>query len=88
MAAIQNVDVPNKELFVNIANLLVSEQKLKHGLVESSIQKPEFNNFFEYHGNSNVIPEKAEGVFGENGIFSATFGTDDYEVRPYQIEYS
>lgn len=88
LATIQNFDVPNKELFINIANLLVSEQKLKHSLVKSSIQKPEFNNFFQYHGNSTVIPEKAEDIFGKDGTFAATFKSNDYEVRPYQIEYS
>jgi len=77
--------VSTKELFVNLANLLVKENLLNKGILQSQINKSLNTNVFVHQSKTKGFPETANEVFGVDGLFSKQ---THFEVRPTQIEYS
>ena len=93
LAAIKHHEVPNKELYVNLANILIQENLLSKGILPSSIEKKASSNIFVYEGQADSVAETAKEVFGKEGKLEKTLRREDnvsfeYEERPDQIAYS
>ena len=78
--------VYNKDLFINIGNLLTKRGDLKNGLVSSGLAKPQNKNIFFHEAGTDISTTNSNDVFGENGLLNKTF--DTYELRPNQIKFS
>lgn len=91
ISSIKGVEVPNKQFYVDVANLLVAENLLEQGLVESKIKKKMPSNIFNYKGSQNELPAESEVVFGAGGLLEKAIlagGNGEYEVRPDQIRFA
>ena len=76
----------NKDLFINIGNLLTKKGSLKTAIVTSELEKPQNKNIFFHDAKTNIGTTNSVDVFGENGLLNQTF--DSYELRPNQINFS
>jgi len=91
ISSLKRVDIPNKQLYVDVANLLVAENLLDKGLLSSKVEKEMPSNIFKFKGSQNELPKEAEMVFGEGGLLQKTIsGENDgvFEVRDDQISYA
>ena len=79
-------EVHNKDLFINIGNLLTKKGNLKTAIVSSELAKPQNKNIFFHDAKTNINTTNSVDVFGENGLLNQTF--DSYELRPNQINFS
>ena len=79
-------EVHNKDLFINIGNLLTKKGNLKTAIVTSELEKPQNKNIFFHDAKTNINSTNSVDVFGENGLLNQTF--DSYELRPNQINFS
>ena len=79
-------EVHNKDLFINIGNLLTNKGNLKTAIVSSELAKPQNKNIFFHDAKTNINTTNSVDVFGENGLLNQTF--DSYELRPNQINFS
>ena len=79
-------EVHNKDLFINIGNLLTKKGNLKTSVVTSELAKPQNKNIFFHDAKTNINSTNSVDVFGENGLLNQTF--DSYELRPNQINFS
>ena len=76
----------NKDLFINIGNLLTKKGNLKTSVVTSELAKPQNKNIFFHDAKTNINSTNSVDVFGENGLLNQTF--DSYELRSNQINFS
>ena len=76
----------NKDLFINIGNLLTKKGNLKTAIVTSELEKPQNKNIFFHDAKTNINSTNSVDVFGENGLLNQTF--DSYELRSNQINFS
>ena len=76
----------NKDLFINIGNLLTKKGNLKTAIVTSELEKPQNKNIFFHDAKTNISSTNSVDVFGENGLLNQTF--DSYELRSNQINFS
>ena len=93
IAAVKHHELPNKELYLNLANFLLRENRLGDGIVPSVIQKKTPSNVFVYEGEEDTVAESAKEVFGEGGRLEKALrrqndGIVEYEERSAQIAYS
>ena len=79
-------EVHNKDLFINIGNLLTKKGNLKTAIVSSELAKPQNKNIFFHDAKTNINTTNSVDVFGENGLLNQTF--DSYELRSNQINFS
>ena len=79
-------EVHNKDLFINIGNLLTKKGNLKTAIVSSDLLKPQNKNIFFHDAKTNISTTNSVDVFGENGLLNQTF--DSYELRSNQINFS
>ena len=79
-------NVHNKDLFIELGNILTKIGDLKNGLVESKIVKPSNKNYFIHNGDNDISDTDSYKIFGPDGELNRSFET--YEHRPNQIEYS
>ena len=79
-------EVHNKDLFINIGNLLTKKGNLKTAIVTSELEKPQNKNIFFHDAKTNISSTNSVDVFGENGLLNQTF--DSYELRSNQINFS
>ena len=79
-------EVHNKDLFINIGNLLTKKGNLKTAIISSELAKPQNKNIFFHDAKTNINTTNSVDVFGENGLLNQTF--DSYELRPNQINFS
>ena len=79
-------EVHNKDLFINIGNLLTKKGNLKTAIVTSELEKPQNKNIFFHDSKTNINATNSFDIFGENGLLNQTF--DSYELRPNQIKFS
>lgn len=92
LTAIKHYELPNKELYVGLANILMQENRLGDGVLVSPIKKKSPSNVFTYGGETGSVAESAQEVFGSGGMLEETLrridGGIEYEERPNQIAYS
>ena len=82
----QHVDIPNKHLYVRLANVMTSKGHLK-GITESVIDRPRPRAIYEHEGmGDDYGPVVPEVFFGKDGILSEAW--DSYESRPIQVAFS
>ncbi len=86
LALLKSTELPNKMLFVNIANELTKSGELKKGLTKSKEKHSTFDNIYIHQGENTIREVQAEEMFGEDGILNKVLG--GYEKRSQQIEYS
>ncbi|NOZ03453.1 MAG: hypothetical protein GXO92_02470 [FCB group bacterium] len=86
LALIKSSTIPNKALFVDLANVLTARGDLKKGLTESKIRRPVYKNIFEYSGTRDIRSISAEDVFAKEGLLSGVL--ENYEERVNQIRYA
>ena len=79
-------EVHNKDLFINIGNLLTKKGNLKTAIVSSDLLKPQNKNIFFHDAKTNIGATNSVDVFGVNGLLNQTF--DSYELRSNQINFS
>ncbi len=82
---IRPFDVPNKQLFVHLANLLMKQGDLKRGLLPSTINKGLLPNVFSSEGSGSLVNITAEEVFETNGFLNKEL--EAFEERGAQVEY-
>ena len=78
--------VHNKDLFIELGNLLTKIGDMNNGLVNSKIIKPTNTNYFIHDGEREIKDTNSRQVFGPDGLLNHTFET--YEHRSNQIEYA
>ena len=66
-------EVHNKDLFINIGNLLTKKGNLKTAIVTSELEKPQNKNIFFHDAKTNISSTNSVDVFGENGLLNQTF---------------
>ncbi|MFQ6674234.1 MAG: exonuclease domain-containing protein, partial [Fidelibacterota bacterium] len=93
VAVIGPFSVPNKALYMNLANYLVRESLSDRGLLRSKISVPLKSNVFRHTGRRRKLPASGKEVFGDKGLFAQSMKKEDvhpggFEVRPSQIAYS
>jgi predicted DnaQ family exonuclease/DinG family helicase len=82
----QHLDIPNKHLYVRLANVMTSKGHLK-GITESVIDRPRPRAILEHEGmGDDYGPVTPEGFFSEGGKLSETW--EMYESRPIQVAFS
>ena len=86
LALLKSTELPNKMLFVNIANELTKTGELKKGLTKSIETHAIYNNIYMHNGENAIGNVRAEEMFGKGGILNKVL--DGYEKRSQQIEYS
>ncbi len=83
---IKKHSVPNKALYVNLANALTKAGDLKTGLTTSVIEKTSHNNRFVYQGKKDTVDYSIKEVFGTNGLLQEVL--PGYETRDQQLDYA
>ncbi len=86
LALVKSSDLPNKTLFVDIANTLTQLGIVKKGLVSSKIDRPRLENIFSKDGKSSIGSLSVKDVFGHTGLLHKSM--DKFEERPEQTGYS
>jgi len=82
----QHVDIPNKHLYVRLANVMSSTGQTK-GLTTSTVERPAPRAVFEHEGRGDdYAPQTPQVFFGEGGTLAA--GWDQFESRPIQVDFS
>ena len=82
---IRSCNAPNLKLYINLADELKQSGNLRSGLLESMIEKPIFDNVYEYDGENNISTYNTNNVFSPQGAVAEIL--ENYEERPSQIEY-
>lgn len=86
LAIQRNVELNNKNLYVNIANELTKSGEIKKGLTKSKTQHKSLDNVFFHKGTKSLKNIEPEDVFGNDGLLGSVI--DGYEERSQQIEYA
>ncbi|MFB0515906.1 MAG: helicase C-terminal domain-containing protein [Candidatus Neomarinimicrobiota bacterium] len=82
----QHVDIPNKHLYVRLADVMASTGQTK-GLTSSTVEYHRPRATFEHDGRGDDYgPQTAQVFFGEEGTLAA--GWEQFESRPIQAEFS
>ena len=82
----KSTKLPNKALFIDIANALTKAGEMQQGLTNSKEAHSVFSNVFIHDGKNSLCDVNATDVFGNSGFLSKIL--DEYENRDTQIEYS
>ena len=86
ISVIEKYDIPNKKLYVDLANALLKKGDLKGSLNIRSKKRKSRQNIYQYEGPENIQNITAAEVFGSGGILSKNY--DWYEDRINQVEYA
>ncbi len=86
IALLKPFQVHNKDLFIDLGNVLTQQGDLKKGLVESRIPKPSNTNIFIHVGEKDISNATGHDIFGPDGQLSQSF--ESFEDRPNQVNYS
>ena len=78
-------DIPNKLLFINLAQLLIKSKKLKSGLTKPKQYQDHYDNVFKYNGNKSVDSISVQEVFGKDGLLQHSM--ENFEIRESQINF-
>ena len=82
---IRSCNAPNLQLYINLADELKQSGNLRSGLLESTIEKPIFDNVYEHEGENNISTYNTNNVFSPQGAVAEIL--ENYEERPSQIDY-
>tara|TARA_Y100001970_G_C14242625_1_gene865866 strand:+ start:577 stop:3387 length:2811 start_codon:yes stop_codon:yes gene_type:complete len=83
---IQGTDIPNIQLYVNLANTLIKQGDLKKGMIEQKNIPQCQTNIYSHNGKRDIQSLSADDVFGESGTLSNVH--PNFESRPNQKEYA
>jgi len=86
ISVIEKYDIPNKKLYIDLANALLKKGDLKGSLNIRSKKRKSRQNIYQYEGHENIQNITAAEVFGSGGILSKNY--DWYEDRINQVEYA
>ncbi len=86
ISVLEKYDIPNKKLYVDLANILVKKGDLKGSIkMRASDRKPR-QSIYEFEGSNNIENINAADVFSAGGILSKNYKW--YEDRINQVEYA
>ncbi|SVB40297.1 uncharacterized protein METZ01_LOCUS193151, partial [marine metagenome] len=86
ISLVKGKNVPNRQLYVDLGNVLTQRGDLKSGLLKSDRDPGLKSNMYRCDGSRNVSDLSVEDVFGNQGLLKETF--PNFEYRPSQIKYS
>ncbi|MCK4579255.1 MAG: 3'-5' exoribonuclease, partial [Candidatus Marinimicrobia bacterium] len=85
LAVQSHIEIPNKALYIAIANAMTSAGQVK-GLTVSKIKRPVRSAVYEFEGAGNFEPVPPQKYFGEEGVLKTAW--PGFEPRPVQIEFA
>lgn len=83
---IKPYDIPNKPLFIHLANELSKQGKTKNGLLPIRMEHKVYSNVFSTEGKHDISDLTVEEIFDSDGRLHSTL--DAFEKRDGQIQYS
>ena len=86
ISVIEKYDIPNKKLYVDLANILVKKGDMKAALSRRVNERLSRKSIYKYEGSKNIENINAADVFSSGGILSKNY--DWYEDRVNQVEYA
>ena len=86
ISLVKGKKLPNRQLYVDLGNVLTQRGDLKSGLLKSDRDPGLKSNMYRCDGSRNVSDLSVEDVFGNQGLLKETF--PNFEYRPSQIKYS
>lgn len=78
--------IPNKHLFIDLANELTQRGDLKTGLLKSNFDPGLNGNTFKWEGSRDISNISANDAFGPDGFLHQTH--PNYESRHNQVKYA
>lgn len=86
LSLLKTAELPNKALFVNLANTLTKMGIIGAGLTESTLQHQQNDNVFSQDGTDSIYDMSSDDVFGRAGLLHKHM--EQFEERVEQKLYS
>ena len=85
VSLVKSVTIPNKSLYVDLANELIRTEDLKAGITKSNVQHNKYSNIYRSNGNKHIENISVQDVFCPGGLLQEKM--DEFEDRPDQVGY-
>jgi hypothetical protein len=82
---VKSVTIPNKSLYVDLANELIRTEDLKAGITKSNVQHDKYSNIYRSNGNKHIENISVQDVFCPGGLLQEKM--DEFEDRQDQVGY-